>query len=141
MADRNVKLTIFDGNTPLLSEWLTQVDMCRVAAAWTDAQTVERVKLHLGGKAMAWLQNRIHDRTPGVDAWYPDLNEGVRAPNLRTLLSERFIQTSTPSEQALLWSSLTQHENEDVAAAPDMEVEWAKEAIQIQVGLLRRSWA
>ena len=119
MADRTVKLVIFDGNTPSLAEWLTQVDMCRVAANWTDAQTAERVKLHLGGKAMAWLQNRLHDQTPGVDAWYPDLIAGARPPNLRTLLSERFIHTSTPSEQALLRASLSQLENEDVATFYD----------------------
>lgn len=116
-ADRNVKLQDFDGITPPIIEWIAHITMCQQATGWTNAQTAERVKLHIKGNAMIWLQNRIREQTPGLDTWFPDpaAPGGPRVPNLRTLLVSRFQKTKTPAEQARLRSTLTQSDSEDVA--------------------------
>ena len=121
--DRNVRLVDFTGEGMSILEWTQHVDLCRTAAAWTDAQTAERAKLHISGKARTWLQNQILAQTPGIAAWFPPIpNDGGRPPNLKTLLIERFLQANTPSEQARLRQSLTQQADEDVACFRDRVV-------------------
>ena len=119
-ADRNVKLTEFEGDKTSFSEWAQHVHMCLRIAPWNDSQTAQRVKLQLKGTAAVWLNNRIAEGTEGLDAWFPEEGEnGVRPPNLRTLLEERFSISHTPAEQANLRSTLQQKENENVAAFYD----------------------
>ena len=119
-ADRNVKLVDFDDTGINILEWVQHVDMGQTAAGWTDPQTCSRAKMFLKGKAMVWLQNRIISNTEGLNAWYPAANEqGIRAPNLRTLLIDRFLLVNTPSEQARLRATLSQKEGEDSATFYD----------------------
>ena len=73
--DRNVRLVDFTGEGMSILEWTQHVDLCRTAAAWTDAQTAERAKLHISGKARTWLQNQILAQTPGIAAWFPPIPE------------------------------------------------------------------
>ena len=120
--DRNVRLVDFTGETMSILEWAQHVDLCRTAAGWTDAQTAERAKLHVSGRARTWLQNQILAQTPGLDAWFPAIADGVRPANLRQLLMERFLQANTPSEQARLRQSLSQKQDEDVACFRDRVV-------------------
>ena len=115
--DRNVRLTEFEGDKTSFSEWAQHVHMCQRIAPWSDGQTAQRVKLQLKGTAAVWLNNRISEGTEGLDEWYPEANEaGVRAPNLRSLLEERFAISHSPAEQANLRSSLQQKDSESVAA-------------------------
>jgi hypothetical protein len=94
--------------------------MCQQDAPWNDCQTAQRVKLQLKGTAAVWLNNRIAEGTEGLDAWFPEDNEdGVRAPNLRSLLEERFAISHSPAEQASLTSSLQLKDSENVAAFYD----------------------
>ena len=117
-ADRNVKLMDFDGSTSVV-EFTQHVTMCQLAANWSQAQTAERVKLHLKGKAMLFLRNKIRDGTPGIDTWFPPLVAGARPACLHTLLTQRFLETHTAIEQALLKAQLKQEEGEDAASFYD----------------------
>ena len=119
MADRNVKMLDFDNESMSILTWVSHVDLCMVAAAWTQAQTATRAQLHLTGPAMTWLQNRIREGTEGIATWYPPEVANVRPANLRTLLIERFHQASTAVEQAKLRATLTQQETETVATFYD----------------------
>ena len=113
----------FTGETMSILEWAQHVDLCRTAAGWTDAQTAERTKLHVSGRARTWLQNQILAQTPGLDAWFPAIpQDGGHPPNLRQLLMKRFLQANTPSEQARLQQSLSQKPDEDVACFQDRVV-------------------
>ena len=119
-VDRNVKLLDFDGTSMSITEWIQHVEICKTAAGWNDVQTNGRAKIFLKGPAMVWLQNRIREGTEGLNAWYLNANEaGVRAPNLRTLLMDRFLLTNTPAEQARLRATLQQHETEDTSSFYD----------------------
>ena len=119
-VDRNVKLSDFDDTSMSILEWVQHVDMAQTAAGWTDAQTCSRAKMFLKGKAMVWLQNRIVAQTEGLNRWYPAANEaGIRQPNLRTLLMDRFLLVNTPSEQARLRATLSQKDGEDSATFYD----------------------
>lgn len=117
-ADRNVKLMDFDGTTSVV-EFCQHVTMCQLAANWTQQQTAERVKLHLKGKAMLFLRNKIREATPGLDVWFPDEEAGARPPCLRTLMMQRFLETHTAIEQALLKAQLKQEDGEDAASFYD----------------------
>lgn len=115
MADRNVKIADFDGDNMNVLEWIQSVRMCAGATDWDDGGICERAKLHLTGKARTWLQNRIMALTPGVDAWDPPVVNGIKPPNLQQLLTQRFLQAVTPTEQARLRLTLNQSENEDAS--------------------------
>ena len=117
-ADRNVKLMDFDGASSIV-EFCQHVTMCQLAANWTQPQTAERVKLHLKGKAMLFLRNKIREATPGLDVWNPPEVAGARPPCLRSLLIQRFLETHTAIEQALLKAQLKQEDNEDAASFYD----------------------
>ena len=119
MADRNVKMLDFDTESMSVLSFVNHVDLCMVAAGWTQAQTATRAQLHLTGPAMTWLQNRIREETDGIAVWYPPEVANVRPANLRTLLMERFHQASTAVEQAKLRATLTQQESETVATFYD----------------------
>lgn len=119
MADRNIKISDFDGENMSILEWLQSVRMCSAAAGWEDDQTCERAKLHLTGRARTWLQNRIMAGTPGINAWDPEVAAGVKPPNLQQLLTARFLHAVTPTEQARLRSTLSQNEGEDASAFYD----------------------
>jgi hypothetical protein len=115
MADRNVKIADFDGDNMNILEWIQSVRMCAGATDWDDEGICERAKLHLTGKARTWLQNRIMAMTPGIDAWDPAVVNGVKPPNSQQLLTQRFLQAVTPTEQARLRLTLNQSENEDAS--------------------------
>lgn len=115
MADRNVKITDFDGDNMNILEWIQSIRMCAGATDWDDEGICERAKLHLTGKARTWLQNRIMAMTPGIDAWDPAVVGGIKPPNLQQLLIQRFLQAVTPTEQARLRLTLNQTENEDAS--------------------------
>ena len=115
MADRNVKIADFDGENMNILEWIQSVRMCAGATDWDDEGICERAKLHLTGKARTWLQNRIMAMTPGINAWDPEVVAGAKPPNLQQLLTQRFLQAVTPTEQARLRLNLNQSENEDAS--------------------------
>jgi hypothetical protein len=119
MADRNIKISDFDGDNMSILEWLQSVRMCSAAAGWEDDATCERAKLHLTGRARTWLQNRIMANTPGINAWDPPVVAGAKPPNLQHLLTNRFLQAVTPTEQARLRLTLTQNDGEDASSFYD----------------------
>ena len=61
--DRLVKLPEFCGEIDIdkmsVMEYISAVEMSRIAGNWSDAITAERVKLRLSGPARTWLNNRI----------------------------------------------------------------------------------
>ncbi len=119
MADRNIKISDFDGENMSILEWLQSVRMCSAAAGWEDDATCERAKLHLTGRARTWLQNRIMANTPGINDWDPPVAAGAKPPNLQQLLTTRFLQAVTPTEQARLRLTLMQNEGEDASSFYD----------------------
>ena len=66
--DRSVKLPEFCGESDIdkmsVMEYISAVEMSRIAGNWSDAITAERVKLRLSGPARTWLNNRIR-----ADKW------------------------------------------------------------------------
>jgi hypothetical protein len=118
MADCTVKLSEFSGNFAVdnstVMEYISHVDMSRIAGGWSDAITAEKVKLRLTGGAQTWLQNRIRAETEGLGAFDPPVADGVKPPGLRALLINRFMPQQTASEQERLRATLIQSDNEPV---------------------------
>lgn len=97
-----------------IMEYISHVEMSRIAGGWDDAITAEKVKLKLTGHARTWLLNRIRQATPGLAAFNPPLVAGNRPPGLRSLLINRFMPQQTAAEQGQLRASLVQGDNETV---------------------------
>ena len=116
--DRSVKLFEFSGDPVLdrmtVTEFVSHVEMSRLAGGWTDAITAEKVKLRLTGPARTWLQNRIRAETAGLAAFDPPVAGNVKPPGLRALLIERFMPTTSAGEQQRLRASLVQGDQEPV---------------------------
>lgn len=117
-ADRSIKLVEFSGDLTqdkmTIIEYISHVEMSRIAGGWDDAITAEKVKLKLTGHARTWLLNRIRQATPGLAAFNPELVAGNRPPGLRSMLINRFMPQQTAAEQGQLRASLVQSENESV---------------------------
>ena len=116
--DRSVKLPEFCGESDIdkmsVMEYISAVEMSRIAGNWSDAITAERVKLRLSGPARTWLNNRIRAETAGLNVFDPAAVAGAKPPGLRQLLIERFMPQHTAAEQERLRATLIQHENESV---------------------------
>lgn len=118
MGDRSVKLGEFSGNIDTdkmtVYEYLSHVEMSRIAGGWDDPVTAEKVKLKLTGPARTWLQNRINDQTPGLAAFEPEAVNGIFPPGLRALLIRRFMPQHSASEHDRLRRTMIQGPNESV---------------------------
>jgi hypothetical protein len=113
-ADRSIRLQEFDGDKPPFRDWCQHVNMCLAAAGWTQEVTAQKAALMLKGKAAIWLQNQMAKETEGLLTWFPPVVEGVRPPNLFTLMENRFHTTVTPIELSQLRATLVMKDNEDV---------------------------
>ena len=104
--DRSVKLPEFCGEIDIdkmsVMEYISAVEMSRIAGNWSDAITAERVKLRLSGPARTWLNNRIRAETAGLTVFDPAAVAGAKPPGLRQLLIERFMPQHTAAEQERL---------------------------------------
>ena len=118
MGDRSVKLKEFSGDTAIdqmtVVEYINMVEMSRVAGAWNDEVTAEKVKLKLIGPARTWLQNRIRAQTAGLGHFDPPVADNVKPPGLRALLIGRFMPQQTAGEQERLRATLIQGDNKPV---------------------------
>jgi hypothetical protein len=116
--DRSVKLPEFCGEVDIdkmsVMEYISAVEMSRIAGNWSDAITAERVKLRLSGPARTWLNNRIRAETAGLNVFDPAAVAGAKPPGLRQLLIDRFMPQHTAAEQERLRATLIQQENEAV---------------------------
>ena len=113
-ADRSIRLQEFDGDKPPFRDWCQHVNMCLTAAGWTQEIAAQKAVLMLKGKAAIWLQNQMSKETEGLLTWFPPEVNGIRPPNLFTLLENRFHTTTTPIELSQLRATLVMKDNEDV---------------------------
>jgi hypothetical protein len=108
--DRSVKLPEFCGEVDIdkmsVMEYISAVEMSRIAGNWSDAITAERVKLRLSGPARTWLNNRIRAETAGLNVFDPAAVARAKPPGLRQLLIDRFMPQHTAAEQERLRATL-----------------------------------
>jgi hypothetical protein len=116
MADRTVKLSEFSAvDNSTVMEYISHMDMSRIAGGWTKAITAEKVKLRLANSAArTWLQNRKRAETAGLTVFDPPVANGVKPPGLRALLINRFMPQQTAGEQERLRAMLIQGDTEPV---------------------------